>query len=368
LQAMFRKALLAALWVLVLLGIPSAAQAGEAQETTDGQSVFEEQAIPGVSAVQWLYPPGDFDVQILESWRKAVGPPSVIEAAPSPERMSSESLVIVSWNAHVGGGNLAQLILDLQAGRLTGRGPVSHFALLLQEVFRQGPPVPAELPADARYARDIRPESDGERRVDIVETARAFGLALYYVPSVRNGKAARGLVPEDRGNAILSTETLSSLTAVELPFERQRRVALAASLSGETSSGASWTIRLINTHFENRARWQHFFKSFGSIRLNQARALLTALPPGEITVLGGDLNTWFGESKEPAVRYVEQFFHRPPGSSESKTLMGGPVLPDRMVDYLFFRTPETWRAEYERADLAYGSDHYPLIGRVLIQD
>ena len=45
---------------------------------------------------------------------------------------------------------------------------------------------------------------------------------------MRNGRPPQ--TDEDRGNAILSTEPLADLTAIELPFEQQRRVAVAATL------------------------------------------------------------------------------------------------------------------------------------------
>ena len=72
-----------------------------------------------------------------------------------------------------------------------------------------------------------QPRVTGHERIDIVEAAGRLGLSLVYVPSMRNGSDT----DEDRGNAILSTEPLSDVAAVELPFERQRRVAIDAAVS-----------------------------------------------------------------------------------------------------------------------------------------
>ncbi len=73
----------------------------------------------------------------------------------------------------------------------------------------------------------------GDSRYEQIEPiATALGLSLFYVPSMRNGGANSR---EDRGNAILSNLPLTDLAAYELPFERQRRVALAATIAGTTT-------------------------------------------------------------------------------------------------------------------------------------
>ena len=64
---------------------------------------------------------------------------------------------------------------------------------------------------------------------------------------MRNGTTA---VAEDRGTAILSTMPLADLQAIELPFERQRRVALAATVGGATPSGDVWHLRLAAVHMD----------------------------------------------------------------------------------------------------------------------
>ena len=62
--------------------------------------------------------------------------------------------------------------------------------------------------------------------MDVRDIAERFGLSVAYVPSMRNGPATRLDEREDRGNAILSTEPLIDVKAIELPFGKQRRVAV----------------------------------------------------------------------------------------------------------------------------------------------
>ena len=152
-----------------------------------------------------------------------------------------ESLVIVTWNVHVGGGDIEDVVARLRRGEFTEGRSVPHFVLLLQEAHREGSDVPADVPAGSPVPRPIveRPPN-GERR-DIRSVARSERLHVLYAPAMRNGTTA---VPEDRGTAILSTLPLANLQVIELPFERQRRVALAATVAGETPSGAPWQLRL----------------------------------------------------------------------------------------------------------------------------
>src|SRR5205823_6419677 len=118
-------------------------------------------------------------------------------------------------------------------------------------------------------------------------------------------------LPEDRGMAILSTLPLSDLQVIELPFERQRRIALSVTLSGRTSARAAWRLRAANVQLDTSLAWTRG----GPIaaRRRQAEALIEALAAEDRDdavqagrdatlpiVLGGDFNTWLGD-KEPAV-------------------------------------------------------------------
>jgi endonuclease/exonuclease/phosphatase family metal-dependent hydrolase len=318
-------------------------------------------------SIEWKIPVNEVERTTLESWCKGVGlpvilMPSGVEAKTEP----IDSLIVVSWNVHVGGAEVDQFISDLRRGSLTGGEPVHHFVLLLQEAFRVGPSVPVIISPDTRSASFIRAEPPSEVRIDIVEIARRHRLGLYYVPSMRNGAQGQTTVPEDRGNAILSTLSIFSLVAVELPHERQRRVAIGANLSGKTPEGASWELQLLNAHLENRSRWRRIFNSFGTARRRQMTALLEAFPGDIPTVLGGDFNTWFRGTRESVITYVQQFFDQPAYIPSSGTLKSGFLLPERTVDYLFFRLPEGWNGCYERVNNSYGSDHYPLLGRIHI--
>jgi endonuclease/exonuclease/phosphatase family metal-dependent hydrolase len=303
------------------------------------------------------------EVDALRSWCEAVGPP-VFEYPPTAREKVGplDTLIIVSWNTHVGSADLSRFVQDLRSGKFTQNQPVKHFVLLLQEVFRRGSDIPANMSPNAKTGESIHPMPPRGERIDIVETSKQLGLGLLYVPSMRNGKSDGNSLREDRGNAILSSLPLLSPIVVELPLERQRRVAMAARVSGESTSGKPWTVQLINVHLENRARWRNVFRTFGKARLNQIDALLRAMSFETPAVLAGDLNTWYGQAGEPAVRRVREIFRQPETMSRQGTVKPGPFLPDRVSDYIFFDIPNSWQAEGHRADELYGSDHYPLIG------
>ena len=76
--------------------------------------------------------------------------------------------------------------------------------------------------------------------------AEQCGLALFYVPSARNGPNEPGQVPEDKGNAILSTLPLADLAAIELPFESGRKVAVVATIPGPSGE----RIRVASVHLD----------------------------------------------------------------------------------------------------------------------
>jgi endonuclease/exonuclease/phosphatase (EEP) superfamily protein YafD len=160
---------------------------------------------------------------------------------------------------------------------------------------------------------------------------------------------------------------LSSFTVVELPLERQRRLAIGANVACHTAAGKPWTLRLVSVHLENRAKWSEVLHSFGKARLRQVKTLVQAYSTGPQTIVGGDFNTWSDEGDESAMRYMEQFFDRP-ASSDFGTVKRTFLFPELMVDYLFFRLPKGWTGTYHRVDDLYGSDHYPLLGRIQIGD
>jgi endonuclease/exonuclease/phosphatase family metal-dependent hydrolase len=253
-------------------------------------------------------------------------------------------MVVVSWNTHVGAGDLDALVADLRSGRLTGQ-PVRDFVLLLQEAYRTGADVPSR--EGVAWASAEPAATLAATRTEVVAAASRLGLSGVYVPSMRNGRP--GATSEDRGNAILSTQPLSDIAAVELPLERQRRVAIAATVAFPHGPA----VRLITTHFTNMVM-HHLWVLSESGRLRQARALAAQLPVDGPLIVGGDFNAWFG-FHDAAYRELAQRLS--PAADEDRRPTFGPMR----LDHLLFRLPGRWRTRVRRADSKYGSDHYPLV-------
>src|SRR5687767_6473361 len=197
----------------------------------------------GGLSLQW-FTGSQEDASTLDRWCRAVGPavyvPRPVAPASSPPPL--EQVVVLTWNAHLAEGRLAELVGALRDGWLTGGVPVRHFVLLVQELFRRGRDVPI-FSDGMRSAHAIRARE--QAAPDVNDYAATLGLSLLYVPSMRNGSD----LDEDRGNAILSTEPLSSAVAFELPFARQRRVAVGASIDVTYRSRRA-TLRLMDVHLE----------------------------------------------------------------------------------------------------------------------
>ncbi|UCG52561.1 MAG: hypothetical protein JSW58_03150 [Candidatus Latescibacterota bacterium] len=313
----------------------------------------------GCAEVRWIELDDESARQELEDWCHTVGPVVTVKNTEPTNAPAVDSLAFVSWNTHVGGGNLVGFVRDLRAGVFTeGRRP-DHFVLLLQEVFRAGPDVPMTSP-EIFSPKKVEVAPPAGRRIDIVEVAETLKLNLLYVPSMRNGRPGPGGLAEDRGNAILSTLPLIDLAAIELPLERFRRVAAAATVCGRDPSGGVWNLRVCTAHFDTRTRFPRFFESVGAARKRQAEVLIGSLPETP-AVLGGDLNTWALESLEGSLELIGDRFQHPKHPDESPTFELR-LLPDRRLDHLFFDLPEGFTAHYQRLDDRYGSDHYPLLG------
>ena len=306
---------------------------------------------PPLNGVAWFAPVLQGDRASLDRWSQSVGPPLVMTgptaAAPA------DRLIIVNWNMHVGGGDVARLHADVRR-RFGAQAPI---VFLLQEAYRAGPEVPRTLDRRASFASFIRGlRADGSRE-EIESIAATLGLHAYYVPSMRNGGPSSS--DEDRGNAILSTVPLRDLTAIELPFERQRRVAVAATLDGTTAAGTPWSVRVVSAHLDNMVGARRLWIAGGEFgRTRQARGLLAALGDDRPLVLGADLNTWFG-FRDSAYLAAARAFPETIVSDRRATFQG--LL---RLDHLFFRLQRGWQARFSRADDRYGSDHYPLIGTV----
>jgi len=298
--------------------------------------------------VRWYAPDDVIERRRLEAWCAGVGAPVISGAAAAPVRsVALSDIVFVSWNVHVGNGRIRPFVDDLRAGHLTNGRPPLQFVLLLQEVVRTSG-MPSGTPG-ARAAGQIRAAHQEDEDIDTIR--RELHLSLVYVPSMRNGSSGRNPAA-DRGNAILSTMPLSNVTAVELPIEHQRRVAIFAEVG--TSNTTPLQVGVIHLDATDASRHLRVVRT-RSWRARQATALESVLPSGTV-VIGADLNTWSG-SEEPALRYFRDVFTTP------ATATGGSAQkPHRILDYLFFRSAESATAQYETVVNKYGSDHHPLIG------
>ncbi len=335
----------------VLLGQPA-----EAADTLESDSA--RQALARDRAVDWRLPAESLQVVRLNAWCAAVGPAvvggwsdTVGAAGTLPV---ADTVRLVSWNVHVGGGDLRGLVKDLREGRLTGGRPVEHFVLLLQEAYRGGDLVPAHDPLEPSGS-GVTEGPPGGQREDIVALAKRLNLWLVYVPSMRNGEE------EDRGNAILSTLPLESPVAVELPVARQRRVAVAAQLSGRTRAGRPWRLQVASVHLESSpSGWS----SDEGQRLEQAKALLELLPGAESAVAAGDFNTKTRGTAEALIRPMLRAYPDTPSFPPGPTYRRAYGLYREYLDYIFFRLPADAEGGYDRVALPYASDHYPLVGWV----
>ncbi|MET0166003.1 MAG: endonuclease/exonuclease/phosphatase family protein, partial [Vicinamibacterales bacterium] len=266
-----------------------------------------------------------------------------------------DELAILSWNVHVGGGDIVGIVNALRSGEFTGGQPVRNFVVLLQEAFRTGATVP-RTPAGVSIPRRIEAFPPNGPRQDIVQTARALGLGVFYVPSMRNG-ADEGAAAEDRGNAILSTLPLVNFAGIELPFERQRRIAAVARVTGIDTAGNPWHLRLVSAHLNATASIRRLWVFSSGVRGRQAKQLATVLASEDVpTVMGSDLNSWAGGASEPAVTELLPHFPQTSIPVGQSTFRGG-----RMLDYMFLRLPSVWASEVRTIDDFFGSDHRPLI-------
>jgi endonuclease/exonuclease/phosphatase family metal-dependent hydrolase len=300
-----------------------------------------------VPSVSWITPIDRRDASVLARWRAAVGPPIVRSADPAAGSSAPEGLTIISWNTALGSGDVASLVHELRR-----QHPRYAVIVLLQEAFRAD----RELPSHTRGVDFARRLLCGSADREVGALARSLGMSIYYVPSMRNGTP--GEAHEDRGNAILSSLPMTALTAIELPFERQRRVAVAATISGMTGSGGEWTLRVVSAHLDNRPGIRKGWIGGEYARTRQARGLIEALRGNEPLVLAGDFNTWFGFA-DAAFRETAQAFPQTVVTDRRRTFRG--VM---RLDHVFYRLPVSWRTTVRRGESALGSDHHPLITEI----
>jgi len=300
------------------------------------------------------------DARELTRWCRAVGGPVYVPtptvATPPP---TLDELVFVSWNAHLAEGQLDALISTLRAGDLTGGKSVTHFVLLVQELYRRDDDVP-EFDARDRSAFAIRARDP--KVADIDDHAAALGLSIFYAPSMRNGPELR----EDRGNAIISTEALLDPLALELPLARQRRVTLGAAINVQTADGVK-RLELVDAHLEPLSSPKTLW-IFKNPRQAQVRAILELLDHPRYTdrsktigvIVGGDFNTVRDGAHERAIHLLRQWSTGLASEDLRDTHMMG------RLDYLFFNMPQGWNASTRRLNERFGSDHYPVVGELII--
>jgi endonuclease/exonuclease/phosphatase family metal-dependent hydrolase len=303
------------------------------------------------SHVQWFAPDDGRERARLNKWCAGVGGAvsvlrGTVGQVPDPIVADMSEVVFVSWNVHVGGGDIPSFVDDLRAGVHTDGRRFPHYVLLLQEAVRTAD-VP-EFATGTAGAKRIAPH-DPVLPIDIVRVSDELGASLIYVPSMRNGSSAADPA-EDRGSAIVSTLPMQVPIAVELPGERQRRVVISAQIG---------TFSVAVVHLDALGGWNRL-RLFWTpwLRDVQMRTTTSALPdPNRPLVVGADLNTWHGRD-ELAARHLAQLFRATPLSVERRG------LGLRVLDYLFFRTGPNQRARYRQVAHRYGSDHRPLVGWV----
>ena len=277
-------------------------------------------------------------------WCAGVGEAAIhpsVSAAPH-ESIDIHQITFVSWNVHVGSGDIRAFVKDLINGDHTSGRGVRHYVLMLQEAVRtRGVPPLAPTAAGAGRIPAHAPVNP----IDIVEISRELRLSLVYVPSMRNGKSSREPA-EDRGSAILATLPLSAPMAVELPGERQRRVMVVAK-AGPVSVAV---IHLDPLGGDRRLRlfWTPWMRDV------QVRSAAPLLPDGPLA-MGADLNTWHGRD-ERAARFLAGLF------DATRLSIDRHGLGLRVLDYMFFRAESGRRAHYRQIANRYGSDHRPLVG------
>jgi len=347
-----------------------------------------ERDVPGVEAdltASWFTPARAGDQKALARWCATVGS-AVIDSLPA-DRLGSwqpgDSLAVVTWNLHGGAGDLMEFIrsemdLSCETGPPSPGSRFSNFVLLIQEAFRRSEQVP-RLADGPEIPPTLKEKPRPGPRLDIVEVAQRCGLSLFYVPSMRNGNEDYEDGREDRGNAILSTLPISDFTAIELPFEAQRRVAIAATIQGPQPD----RLRLVSVHLDVASSLLRLLTTGNSTRQRQGLAIVDALHDTELlnagvpdtshearcypycgdiaiprfhasTIVGGDFNTW--SSNETVIKhFYREFPDSPPDD-------GQPTRGAYPTDYLFFRrgsdgSIDLMPGSYRRVEDSYHSDH-----------
>jgi hypothetical protein len=268
-------------------------------------------------AIRWIHPARDGDVRSLSDWCASVGPPEyalIPEASRIDVGAGIPAITVVSWNVEGRAGDIPGFLREELGYDCDTRGGGQHFVVLVQEGVRRSVRVPKVAP---EYAAALGSAATNDR-ADFTEAARECGLSYLYVPSMRNGIEEHADGREDRGNAILASLPLTNLTAIELPFEGQRRVAVMASIEAPVSRD---TISFVSLHLDTFAGVARALLTGASSKERQVLGLVNALgldgPHGRgagrshTLLVAGDLNTW-SERQTAVQRLVEYFPDSPP--------------------------------------------------------
>jgi endonuclease/exonuclease/phosphatase family metal-dependent hydrolase len=298
-------------------------------------------------AVRWTSLAAPAQRATLDAWCASVGPPVVLEA--EPKRGPISRLVVVTWNLHVGGGRVDRF-LDWLGKQPWLLGQQYGLVLLLEEAFRAGASVAATYPAGLDVPKAIRP---GRPAADITGLATALSMHLAYVPSMRNGPAVTGVEREDRGNAILSTEPLEDVEAIELPFGKQRRVAVGATI--DLRGGGR--LRVVAVHLDTRRKRQQ-----GAAFADYLSRLDRDVP----TIVGADLNTLFGRRERTFTMIASALPVEECGGGKTTLWPWRLDIPfgwwRGRVDFMFGNLPApTAGRRCWTVGEAFGSDHRPVV-------
>ena len=351
-----RRAIALAAWLALAAGLSACARLQSASDSTSPANLSCRQASPPATVITWWSAATDHDRDDLAEWCQTVGP--VVFHSPQQTRAlrDHDTLAVVSWNLHVGAGDVDALIRALRAGDFTAGKPANDFVLLLQEAYRRDDAIPAGV----HFAVPSRIAARRGRGPDVSHLWRDDALSLLYAPSMRNGLT--DVDREDRGNAIASTLPLEQPTLLELPLQHQRRVVATAVVEGRTSAGVPWAVRVADVHLDTALAVLHGGPF--AARRRQAESLVAGLaataPDAHraTTIVAGDFNTVMGAS-ESAVGYLRSVFPDGPAPLGVPTF-SGPLGFHATLDHVFVGG-RVKSVDVKRLPGRFGSDHYPLL-------
>ncbi len=293
----------------------------------------------------------------LAHWHGNVGEAVALDLA-GPLVRGVTTVDVLSWNVAIGLGRLEEVVTKLRAGEFDGevRRANRPLIILAQEAYRADVSIP-----ERSLSRHHGGKAPRRTRSDIVDCAHALDLSLRYAPSMRNG-AHRS----DRGNAILSSVSISHARAFPLPHVRQRRIAIAAELAGLPF------LSFITAHLDTRGRAQG-----RSGRLLQAatlgRRLAEEWGTDQSLLLGADFNSYLGQ-REPMFADLQRsgFLRLAHNGPTRHTFHARGVR--MLLDHIMIRTtPDSIAAVQvmrldetptDRERTIFGSDHHPLLARI----